>query len=120
MVIGAPLYLIETIRSGYVIPFETTVNSICITLKVYIALMEHSFLWSFWRFSVALPKMGDLSKCSNYRGISLLSVPGKVFNRVILERVKDTVDSQLRDQQAGFRKNRSCMDQIGTLRNIVQ
>ena len=30
--------------------------------------------------------------------------------RVILKRVKDTVDSQLRDQQAGFRKNRSCTD----------
>ena len=30
MAIGAPLYLIETIRSGYVIPFETTVNSICL------------------------------------------------------------------------------------------
>ena len=34
----------------------------------------------------------------------MLSVPGKVFNRIILERVKDTVDSQLRDQQGGFRK----------------
>lgn len=112
--------MIETIRSGYVIPFETTVNSICITLQVYIALMEHSFLWSFWRFSVALPKKGDLSKCSNYKGISLLSVPGKVFSRVILERVKDTVDSQFRDQQAGFRKNRSCTDQIATLPIIVE
>ena len=47
-------------------------------------------------------------------------MPGKVFNRVILERVKDTVDSQLRDQQAGFRKNRSCKDQIATLRIIVE
>ena len=56
---------------------------------------------------INLPKMDNLSKCSNYRGISLLSVPGKVFNRVILERVKETVDSQLRDQQEGSRKNRS-------------
>ena len=50
----------------------------------------------------------------------MLSVPGKVFNRVILERVKDTVDSELRDQQAGFRKNKTCMDQIATLRIIVE
>ena len=33
-----------------------------------------------------LPKKGDLRDCSNYRGIMLLSVPGKVLNRVILDR----------------------------------
>jgi hypothetical protein len=69
---------------------------------------------------IKLPKKGDLSNCSNYRGITLLSVPGKVFNRVLLERMRDNVDPQLRDEQAGFRKNRSCTDQIGTLRIIVE
>ena len=34
--------------------------------------------------------------------------------------MKDTVDSQLKDLQAGFRKNRSCTDQIATLRIIVE
>jgi len=71
-------------------------------------------------YLIKLPKKGDLSNCSNYRGITLLSVPGKVFNRVILERIKDAVDSKLRDQQAGFRKNRSCADQIATLRIIIE
>ena len=59
---------------------------------------------------VKLPKKGDLSKCANYRGISLLSVPGKVFNRILLDRMKDEVDKILRDHQAGFRKDRSCTD----------
>ena len=71
-------------------------------------------------YLIKLPKKGDLSKCSNYRGITLLSVPGKVFNRIILERMKEAVDPKLRDQQAGFRKNRSCADQIATLRIIVE
>ena len=53
---------------------------------------------------IKLPNKSNLSKCSKCRGICLLSVPGKVFNRIILERVKDTVDSQLMDQQGGFRK----------------
>lgn len=53
---------------------------------------------------IKLPTKGNLSKFSIYTGNILLSVPGKVFNRVILERVKDTVNSQLRDQQAGFRE----------------
>ena len=30
------------------------------------------------------PKKGDLSNCSNYRGITILSVPGKVFNIIII------------------------------------
>ena len=37
---------------------------------------------------VKLPKKGDLQDCSNYRGIMLLSVPGKVLSRIILERLK--------------------------------
>ncbi|VDP52534.1 unnamed protein product [Schistosoma curassoni] len=69
---------------------------------------------------VKIPKKGDLSKCDKYRGITLLSIPGKVFNRVLLNRMKDSVDAQLRDQQAGFRKDRSCTDQIATLRIIVE
>ncbi|VDP49350.1 unnamed protein product [Schistosoma margrebowiei] len=69
---------------------------------------------------VKIPKKGDPSKCENYRGITLLSIPRKVFNRVLLNRMKDAVDAQLRDQQAGFRKDRSCTDQIATLRIIVE
>ncbi|VDP76545.1 unnamed protein product [Schistosoma curassoni] len=34
--------------------------------------------------------------------------------------MKDAVDFQLPDQQAGFRKDQSCMDQIATLRIIVE
>jgi hypothetical protein len=69
---------------------------------------------------VKIPKKGDLSKCENYRGISLLSVPGKAFNRVILNRMRAAVDERLREEQAGFRPNRSCTDQIASLRIIVE
>ncbi|VDO93894.1 unnamed protein product [Schistosoma margrebowiei] len=69
---------------------------------------------------IKIPKKGDFSNCDNYRGITLLSIPGKVFNRILLNRMKDSVDAQLRDQQAGFRKDRSCSDQIATLRIIVE
>ena len=67
-----------------------------------------------------LPKKGDLGNCNNNRGITLLSIPGKVFNRVILNRNEDAVDNTLRDEQAGFRKNRSCTDQIAALRIIIE
>nr|KAG5710457.1 hypothetical protein BaRGS_022275 [Batillaria attramentaria] len=69
---------------------------------------------------VKLPKSGDLSQCGKWRGITLLSIPSKVLTRVILERMKDAIDQRLRDEQAGFRKERSCTDQIATLRIIVE
>ena len=71
-------------------------------------------------YLVKLPKKGDMQDCMNYRGIMLLSVPGTVFNRVILDTLKTGVDAKLRDHQAGFRQDRSCTDQIATLRIIVE
>ena len=53
-------------------------------------------------------------------GITLLFILGKVFNRILLNRMKDAVDSLLRDEQAGFRTGRSCIDQITTLRIIIE
>ena len=69
---------------------------------------------------IKLPKKGDLSYCKNWCGIVLLKMASKVFCRVILERIKITLDEKLREEQAGFRASRSCMDQIATLRIIVE
>ena len=49
-----------------------------------------------------------------------MSVPGKVLNKIILERMKGEVDKTLREEQAGFMQDRSCTDQIATLRIIVE
>ena len=59
---------------------------------------------------IKLPEKGDFSSCSNCRGITLLSIPSKVFNRVLLNRMRNAIDTHLKDQQAGFRKDRSCTD----------
>ena len=67
-----------------------------------------------------LPKKGDLSNCNNWRGITLLSLTSKVFSRILLTRMQKTVDTILRQEQAGFRKGRSCVDQIFTLRQIME
>ena len=50
----------------------------------------------------------------------LQSTPGKVLNRVLLQRLKEAVDPKLRDQQADLRWNRSCANQIASLRIIVE
>jgi len=58
-----------------------------------------------WRHGViiTLPKKGNLSDCNNWRGITLLSVPGKAFCSVLLNRLKVKIDQTLRQEQAGFR-----------------
>ena len=50
----------------------------------------------------------------------LMSTPGKVLNGVLLERMKEAVDPKLRDQQAGFRRNRFCADQMASQRITVE
>ena len=75
-----------------------------------------------WKNSiiVKVPKKGDLSNCNNWRGISLLSVPGKVLCSVIYNRLKESCELALREEQAGFRAGRGCSDQIFVLRNIIE
>ena len=75
-----------------------------------------------WRrgLMIKLPKKGDTTSCQNWRGITLLSIPSKVLASIILSRMKTAVDKQLRDEQAGFRQERSCVDQIATLRIIIE
>ena len=50
----------------------------------------------------------------------LLTVASKVLHKIALERMKDTLEGRLWDEQAGFRKERSCCDQIATVRIIVE
>jgi hypothetical protein len=75
-----------------------------------------------WRKAIIIPihKKGDRKVCDNTRGISLLSVPGKVFTRVILNRMNEKVDELLRENQCGFRKGRGCSDQIFFLRQLIE
>ena len=75
-----------------------------------------------WRCGtiIKLPKKGNLSDCNNWRGITLLSVPGKVLAAIVLERIYGSLEQYIREGQAGFRKGRSCADQIFVLRNIIE
>jgi len=65
---------------------------------------------------IKIPKKGDLSQCRNWRGVTLLTV----INKIILEQIKNSLEMGLRKEQAGFRHNRSCIDQINTLRVIIE
>ena len=69
---------------------------------------------------IKIPKKGDLQDCSNWRGITLLSIPSKILAKIIIQRLNNAIDKKLRNEQAGFRKGRGCTEQIFTLRNIIE
>ena len=69
---------------------------------------------------VPLPKKGDLSCMNNYRGITLMSIAAKVYNKILLTRIREHVDPILRSNQAGFRPGRSCAQQVHILRRIME
>ena len=58
---------------------------------------------------------GDRSDCNNHRGISLLSVVGKVFARVVLKKLQVLAEGVYSESQCGFRRDRSTIDMIFTL-----
>ncbi|CAM4561369.1 unnamed protein product [Leuciscus chuanchicus] len=66
-------------------------------------------------------KKGDKSICGNSRGISLLSVAGKVLTRVMLFRLtKHITERILPESQGGFRKDRPTSDMIFVLRQLQE
>ena len=69
---------------------------------------------------IKIPKKGDLSDCNNWRGITLLSLTGKIMSKIIHRRLSNALDGKLRTEQAGFRAGRSCSDHIFTLRQILE
>ena len=85
------------------------------------ALMENDKpeMWSLMNI-VPVPKSGDLSSTDNYRGISLICIIAKMYNKMILNRIREVLDVKLRNNQNGFRKNRTTVGQILALRRIIE
>lgn len=73
-----------------------------------------------WKQASIVPvlKSGDAAVLDNYWGISLLSIPGKVYSMLIGHRLKVWADQQLLDAQCGFRPARGCSDAIFATRRV--
>ena len=63
---------------------------------------------------------GDVHECSNFRGISLLGVVGKVYDRILINRIRDKTENVVAEVQSGFRRGRGCTDQIFVVRQICE
>ncbi|KAK3543704.1 hypothetical protein QTP70_027204 [Hemibagrus guttatus] len=56
----------------------------------------------------------------NIAGITLLSLPGKVYSRVLERRVRLLVKPQIQEEQCGFRPSRGTLDQLYILHRVLE
>ena len=91
--------------------------------EIFVDIWENETIIEDWSTAILIrlyKNKGDKKVCDNYRGISLLVVTSKIFSRIILNRVQDLLDKQLLEEQAGFRSNRSTIDQIFILKMVME
>jgi len=69
---------------------------------------------------IKIPKKGNLRKCKNWWGVTLLPVVSKILGRIVIDRIHMGIDCRLRKEQAGFRSGRGTMEQIFILHNILE
>ena len=63
---------------------------------------------------------GDRSECKNYRGISLMSIPGKVYGRILIEKVCSLTERLIGEDQCRFRSGRGCVDQMFVMKQMSE
>ena len=61
-------------------------------------------------------------KCTCFKHVKnlFMVVAMKIFAREIFERIQRLVKEILRKQQAGFRRRKSCRDQIFVMRRLIE
>jgi len=82
--------------------------------KLVLLIWKKEQLPTEWLQGIICPiyKKGHRAICSNYRLITLLNTAYKIFTILLNNRLSKIVESKLSEVQAGFRLNRSTLDNI--------
>ncbi|CAH8442066.1 unnamed protein product [Schistosoma haematobium] len=90
--------------------------------KILAKIWELDVIPSDWSQSLIVPiyKSGSKSSCDNHRGISLTNIISKILASIIIRRLTKTRKLQTRENQAGFRPGRGCIDHIFTIRQVLE
>ena len=93
------------------------------TWRLFRRLFEEEKIPKDWSrgLIVPLPKEGDPRNTDNYRGITLLSVVGKLFASILTRRLQCWCEDRgkLVVEQAGFRPGRSTSEHVWTLNELI-
>lgn len=87
------------------------------TCTCILAEVQKTGIPKIWRHNTITPlykQKGDLLRCSNYKGIKLLSHSLKLWERVSEPRTRDIVS--ISERQHGFQKGKSTMQPMFCLR----
>ncbi len=110
------LILNEMLRSGlgFILPSVTKLFNIILNSQTF------PDLWNI-AFQIPLFKGGDVYNTNDYRGISVTSCLGKIYNKTLNTRpqTKIETDRKLLDNQAAYRSNYSTTDQIFILKSLL-
>ncbi|UYV80588.1 hypothetical protein LAZ67_19000837 [Cordylochernes scorpioides] len=111
---GIPNEVLKTLPDSYILLLKQLYNSVMTTGK-YPAIWTNSTIHPIF-------KNGYKNSPSNYRGIALISNVSKLFTSILRSRLEEWVEGRrvIPENQAGFRKERSCIDHIFTLTTLIQ
>jgi sorting nexin-29 len=75
-----------------------------------------------WNEGIICPvyKKGDRFNCNNYRPITLLNIAYKIFTLLLNKRLMEKIENKLEDNQMWFSPNRSTIDNIFIVRQILE
>ncbi|BHF59645.1 hypothetical protein SprV_0100260600 [Sparganum proliferum] len=134
-----PPSLQETIRAVQQLSRGKAPGSDAIPAEVYKhggpQLMDHltALFQEMWRqgevqqdfkdatIVVLYKRKGNRQICDNHRGISLLNIAGKIFARILLNRLNNHLEQGLLpESQCGFRRHRGTTDMIFAARQLQE
>ena len=116
----------KSLGPDYVITLEVLkyggkwiINKLC---KIYNYIYENHHTPTQFNTNIIAPiqKKGDKTLMMNYRSISLMLSAAKIYNRSLLNRIREPLDPIVRVNQAGFRNGCSRIDQIHVIPRILE
>ena len=90
--------------------------------KLITTIWKREKLPEEWKESIIVPihKKGNKINCNIYRVISLLQTDYKVLSNILLSRLTPYAKEIVRYHQCGFRRNRSTIDHMYCIRQILE
>lgn len=85
----------------------------CIELLFNTCLKERK-IPDIWKHATVIPihKKGSVTEAKNYRPISLTSIIGKLYEKIIRDRILDTIEDSITVRQHGFVSKKSCLSNL--------